>query len=391
MSKANRWVDFIRKWAADNDTTYSCALSNPKCKADYRAKYGVRKAVPAKTERERMGLEDVNVGKKAAPSRTSYYQEWRDKNKEAAEIARQQRENRLMGSEDVNIKPAPKKKRFKQQVEEYLAELEAKKKKDDEPIRVKKITIDGVIYLVDKATGTKFFDFETQNPIEDPRKATANPKSNSDTATAEQISIEIMMSIPKPNVTYTAKQKFEELAHLDKIEEIIKNSLELKKITKKDAAALRGKKSLGFVRDLINKAGSSSGGKKGLKAAWRSTKKGIQKGLDSTAEVLNMINPVYQMNTRAPEVGEVMGELSYNYALPAMVSMGYYAYIAAAESAATMMGLPPQVGREAAEILWDEMVVKQDADPRERQKSQFLGTVADRSGRLVFGGSFYRL
>jgi hypothetical protein len=136
------------------------------------------------------------------------------------------------------------------------------------------------------------------------------------------------------------------------------------------------------------------GGKKGLKSAWRSTKKGIQKGLDETATVLNMTNPVYQMNTRAPEVGEVMGNLSYNYALPAMVSMGYYAYIAAAEGTATMMGLPPQVGKEAAEILWDEMVVKQGYDPRERQKSQVLGNVADRSGRLYFGGRseyMYRL
>jgi hypothetical protein len=84
MAKPNRWVDFIRKWANDNDTTYSCALSNPKCKDAYRAKYGVRRPVPARTERERMGLEDVN------------------------------------------IKPLPKKKAFKQQVEEYLAELKAK-------------------------------------------------------------------------------------------------------------------------------------------------------------------------------------------------------------------------------------------------------------------------
>jgi hypothetical protein len=227
-----------------------------------------------------------------------------------------------MGLEDVNIKPIPKPKMsFKDKVEAYLATIKPveKKKKlkireDNEPIRVKKITIDGVVYLVDKATGTQFFDLDTQEQIEDPRKgAKAKPKS---------------------------------------------------------------------------------GGKKGLKAAWRSTKKGIQKGLDETAAVLNMTNPVYQMNTRAPEVGEVMGNLSYNYALPAMVSMGYYAYIEAAESAAVMMGLPPQVGKEAAEILWDEMVVKQGYDPRERQKSAVLGNVADRSGRLYFGGRsayMYRL
>lgn len=64
MAKANRWVDFIRKWAKDNNTTYSCALSEGDCKEAYRAKYGIRKAVPAKTERERMGLEDVNRAQK---------------------------------------------------------------------------------------------------------------------------------------------------------------------------------------------------------------------------------------------------------------------------------------------------------------------------------------
>jgi hypothetical protein len=64
MAKPNRWVDFIRKWAKDNNTTYSCALSEGDCKVAYRAKYGIRKGVPAKTERERMGLEDVRPVKK---------------------------------------------------------------------------------------------------------------------------------------------------------------------------------------------------------------------------------------------------------------------------------------------------------------------------------------
>ena len=70
MAKPNRWVDFIRKWAKDNDTSYSCALSNPKCKDAYRAKYGIRKAVPARTERERMGLEDVDA--KPKPKKMSF-------------------------------------------------------------------------------------------------------------------------------------------------------------------------------------------------------------------------------------------------------------------------------------------------------------------------------
>lgn len=33
---ANKWIEHIRKWAEQNNTTYSCALSNPKCKEDYK-------------------------------------------------------------------------------------------------------------------------------------------------------------------------------------------------------------------------------------------------------------------------------------------------------------------------------------------------------------------
>jgi hypothetical protein len=32
---SNKWIDHIRKWAKDNNSTYACALSNPKCKEDY--------------------------------------------------------------------------------------------------------------------------------------------------------------------------------------------------------------------------------------------------------------------------------------------------------------------------------------------------------------------
>lgn len=294
MAKANRWVDFIRKWAKDNDTTYSCALSNPKCKDAYRAKYGVRKGVPAKTERERMGLEDVNRAAKPKPTMS-----------------------------------------FKDRVEEVIRKAKASKPK-------KKLRI-----VED--------DVEFDRP--------------------EEVREQVVVAEPP-----TKKKKRRPPADRDETEDNFRMWM-------KAAEDERQRQIVAGEKGYFN----PRGGKKGAKAIWRSTKKGIQKGLDETAGVLNMINPVYQMNTRAPEVGAVMGELSYNYALPAMVSMGYYAYIAAAESAATMMGLPPQVGKEAAEILWDEMVVKQGYDPRERQKSQFLGNVADSTGRLAFGGSFYRL
>jgi hypothetical protein len=33
---ANKWVEHIKKWAKANNSTYGCALSNPKCKEDYK-------------------------------------------------------------------------------------------------------------------------------------------------------------------------------------------------------------------------------------------------------------------------------------------------------------------------------------------------------------------
>ncbi len=32
---ANTWVEHIKKWSKDNNMSYGCALSNPKCKEDY--------------------------------------------------------------------------------------------------------------------------------------------------------------------------------------------------------------------------------------------------------------------------------------------------------------------------------------------------------------------
>lgn len=57
----NKWVEYVRSYANQNNLSYACALSQPACKEGYRAKFGVAKKVPQKVERERMGLEDINI------------------------------------------------------------------------------------------------------------------------------------------------------------------------------------------------------------------------------------------------------------------------------------------------------------------------------------------
>jgi hypothetical protein len=32
----NKWVEFVKSWSKRNNKTYGCAISDPKCKADYR-------------------------------------------------------------------------------------------------------------------------------------------------------------------------------------------------------------------------------------------------------------------------------------------------------------------------------------------------------------------
>lgn len=89
----NRWTDFVKKWAKDHDTTYGCALSQPACKNEYRAKYGQRKNLPKSKEKELMGMEDVD----AKPPIQLKIKE-KPKKKPASEA----KERMAMASEDIS-------------------------------------------------------------------------------------------------------------------------------------------------------------------------------------------------------------------------------------------------------------------------------------------------
>ena len=57
----NQWVDHVKKFAADNNLSYGCALSMPECKESYRAKYGVSKKLTKKQNIEKMEAEDFDA------------------------------------------------------------------------------------------------------------------------------------------------------------------------------------------------------------------------------------------------------------------------------------------------------------------------------------------
>ena len=115
----SRWIEFVREWAKKNNMTYSCALSQPQCSQEYRAKYGDRKKLPAKKEKELMGAEDINRAKKPKKPKKPKKKielviEELDNGKEEDNKKRLIELSRMLG-EDINraekvVKKAPAKK-----------------------------------------------------------------------------------------------------------------------------------------------------------------------------------------------------------------------------------------------------------------------------------------
>ena len=115
----SRWIEFVREWAKKNNMTYSCALSQPQCSQEYRAKYGDRKKLPAKKEKEMMGAEDINRAKKPKKPKKPKKKielviEELDNGKEEDNKKRLIELSRMLG-EDINraekvVKKAPAKK-----------------------------------------------------------------------------------------------------------------------------------------------------------------------------------------------------------------------------------------------------------------------------------------
>ena len=115
----SRWIEFVREWAKKNNMTYSCALSQPKCSQEYRAKYGVSKKIPVNKEKEMMGAEDINRAKKPKKPKKPKKKielviEELDNGKEEDNKKRLIELSRMLG-EDINraekvVKKAPAKK-----------------------------------------------------------------------------------------------------------------------------------------------------------------------------------------------------------------------------------------------------------------------------------------
>lgn len=98
----SRWTEWVKSWATKHNTTYGCALSQPDCSAEYRKKYGLRKKLSQKKERELMGLQDVNIAlpkKKKRPP--LIIEEDDDDEEERKQKSKQNKERFGMTVEDI--------------------------------------------------------------------------------------------------------------------------------------------------------------------------------------------------------------------------------------------------------------------------------------------------
>jgi len=111
----------------------------------------------------------------------------------------------------------------------------------------------------------------------------------------------------------------------------------------------------------------------------------LSKGAFVASQGLNKINPmmIALNDKKTSKLMRQSGELTNDNLLPAVVAMGKPVYDATAMGASTMITGNPIAGKILADSLWDNMVANKGIDPRDRQKSQLLGSVSGAVGNVL--------
>jgi hypothetical protein len=122
-----------------------------------------------------------------------------------------------------------------------------------------------------------------------------------------------------------------------------------------------------------------------INKAFKKAGKDLSKGAFAVSQGLNKINPMMiALNDKKTSKGMAdLGGVTNDYLLPAVVSMGKPVYDATAMGASTMLTGNPVLGKALADSLWDNMVANKGYDPRERQKSEALGTTSGAIGNVL--------
>jgi len=138
---ANKWVTFVKDWSAKKGVSYACAISMPECREEYRKKYGNRKKLTQKKERELMGAEDVkpSVSKLQELIPFSQIIEKTKKEKKEKEEKGESKERESMGAEDVRSKNVELDKKLKNLQSKVMGELKDKSQRKQELIEMSRM------------------------------------------------------------------------------------------------------------------------------------------------------------------------------------------------------------------------------------------------------------
>jgi DNA adenine methylase len=144
-----KWTDFVKKWAAENNLSYGCAMSKPKCREDYR-----KENPPKQTKKElkadlakRLSKPSFVPGDKPKPksenkemfrmaSEDILSRSVRDEEKKQKQKDKEEAEKFLMEEEDVNRakkKNITFKRPTKQNIQLVIEEDEPSKKRGRQP------------------------------------------------------------------------------------------------------------------------------------------------------------------------------------------------------------------------------------------------------------------
>ena len=130
----NRWIEFVKKWASDNNTTYGCALSKPEMKAEYHKQYPKKIKLPKGVKKLEESRPPADVKSKVTYPNLKI------------RIPEEQ-ENIQFEMEDMGEEPAKAKRgrpqKYATKEEQYKAKLESNKQKRREKAAAKKIAGSG--------------------------------------------------------------------------------------------------------------------------------------------------------------------------------------------------------------------------------------------------------
>ena len=123
-----------------------------------------------------------------------------------------------------------------------------------------------------------------------------------------------------------------------------------------------------------------------FKKIGKSIKNSNKKLSKDFSKAATVVNPMTYVTKSGEKLMSGLGDVTHDYILPAVVSVGKPILDATAEAASTELTGSPVLGKVAVDALWNNMVAKKGADPRANQKSALLGKVSGVAGDVIADG-----